>query len=143
MITQTSCTVFAQNLLKGLENFNTGTSYTYKIALYTANATLNNTTASYTTINEVSGAGYTAGGNTLTISTVPTGDTTNNIAFISFAPVNWYGASFTTRGALIYNATTSAAVCVLNFGSDKSPSGNTFTITFPSATSTSAIITVS
>jgi len=143
MITQTSCTVFAQNLLKGLENFNTGTSYTYKIALYTANATLNNTTASYTTINEVSGPGYTAGGNTLTISTVPTGDTTNNIAFISFAPVNWYSASFTTRGALIYNATTSAAVCVLNFGSDKSPSGNTFTITFPSATSTSAIITVS
>ena len=143
MITQTSCTVFAQNLLKGLENFNTGTSYTYKIALYNANANLNNTTATYTTINEVSGSGYTSGGNPLTITTVPTGDTTNNIAFISFAPVNWYSASFTTRGALIYNATTNAAVCVLNFGSDKSPNNNTFTVTFPSATSTSAIITVS
>ena len=143
MITQTSCTVFAQNMLKGLENFNTGTSYTYKIALYNANATLNNTTASYTSVNEVTGSGYTAGGNVLTISTIPTGDTTNNIAFISFAPVNWYSASFTTRGALIYNATTNAAVCVLNFGSDKSPNGNTFTITFPAATSTSAIITVS
>jgi len=143
MITQTSCTVFAQNLLKGLENFNTGTSYTYKIALYNANANLNNTTASYTSINEVTGSGYTAGGNVLTITTVPTGDTTNNIAYISFAPVNWYSASFTTRGALIYNATTNAAVCVLNFGSDKSPNNNTFTVTFPSATSTSAIITVS
>jgi hypothetical protein len=143
MITQTSCTVFAQNLLKGLENFNTGTSYTYKIALYNANANLNNTTASYTSINEITGSGYTAGGKTLTITTVPTGDTTNNIAYISFAPVNWYSASFTTRGALIYNATTNAAVCVLNFGSDKSPNNNTFTVTFPSATSTSAIITVS
>jgi hypothetical protein len=143
MITQTSCTVFAQNLLKGLENFNTGTSYTYKIALYNANANLNNTTASYTSINEVTGSGYTAGGKTLTITTVPTGDITNNIAYISFAPVNWYSASFTTRGALIYNATTNAAVCVLNFGSDKSPNNNTFTVTFPSATSTSAIITVS
>lgn len=138
MIAQGQCTVFKQNLLNGLENFTTGV---YKIALYTALADLNNTTTAYTTSNEVSGAGYTAGGITLT-NIPPASDTINNIAYISFNNVTWANASFTTRGALIYNGATNAAVCVLDFGSDKIASGS-FTVTFPTATSTTAVLTIS
>jgi len=141
-IVQGQTTQFKTDALSGLVNFNTGTSYTYKIALYTANATLNNTTAAYTVTGEVTGTGYTAGGNTLTISNIPTGDTTNNVAYISFDPVTWTSASFTCRGALIYNSTTSATVAVLNFGSDKTTTG-TFTVTFPTPSSTTAVITIS
>ena len=141
-IVQTQTTAFKTNLLSGLANFNTGTSYVYKIALYTANANLNNTTAAYTTVGEVVGTGYTAGGKTLVVSTVPTGDTTNNIAYLSFDPVVWTGAVFTARGALIYNSTTNASVIVLNFGSDKT-AANTFTITFPTVGSTTSVFTIS
>ena len=141
-IVQTQTTAFKTNLLSGLANFNTGTSYVYKIALYTANANLNNTTAAYTTVGEVVGTGYTAGGKTLVVSTVPTGDTTNNIAYLSFDPVVWTSASFTARGALIYNSTTNASVAVLNFGSDKTTT-NTFTVTFPTVGSTTSVITIS
>ena len=139
-IGQTQTTVFKLNLLKGLENFNTGTSYTYKIALYTANATLNETTTIYTTDNEVTGTGYSAGGKTLTITGLGS-DTTNNTAYVSFENVTWNPANFTTAGALIYNSTTNAAVCVLNFGSDKTAT-STFTITFPAATSTTAVLRI-
>ena len=141
-IVQGQTTRFKTDALSGLVNFNTGTTYIYKIALYTANAELNNATAVYTTTGEVVGAGYTAGGNTLTVSTLPTGDTQNNVAYVSFNPVVWTGASFTCRGALIYNSTTSATVAVLNFGSDKTTTG-TFTITFPTSSSTTAVITIS
>jgi len=141
-IVQTQTTTFKTNLLSGLANFNTGTSYVYKIALYTANANLNNTTTAYTTVGEVVGTGYTAGGKVLTVSTVPTGDTTNNIAYLSFDPVVWTSASFTARGALIYNSTTNASVIVLNFGSDKT-AVNTFTITFPTVGSTTSVFTIS
>jgi hypothetical protein len=141
-IVQGQTTRFKTDALSGLVNFNTGTSYTYKIALYTANATLNNSTAVYTTTGEVVGTGYTAGGKPLVISNVPTGDTTNNVAYISFDPVTWTGASFTCRGALIYNSTTNATVAVLNFGSDKTTTG-TFTVTFPTPSSTTAVITIS
>ena len=141
-IVQGQTTKFKTDALSGLVNFNTGTSYTYKIALYTANADLNNATAVYTTTGEVVGTGYTAGGKPLVISNIPTGDTTNNVAYISFNPVTWTGASFTCRGALIYNSTTSATVAVLNFGSDKTTTG-TFTITFPTSSSTTAVITIS
>ena len=141
-IVQGQTTKFKTDALSGLVNFNTGTAYTYKIALYTANADLNNTTAAYTVTGEVVGTGYTAGGKTLTVSTLPTGDTANNVAYVSFNPVVWTGASFTCRGALIYNSTTSATVAVLNFGSDKTTTG-TFTITFPTASSTTAVITIS
>jgi hypothetical protein len=130
--------VFKQNLLNGLENFTSGM---YKIALYTALANLNNTTTAYTTSNEVSGGGYTAGGIVLT-NIPPASDTSNNTAFISFNNVTWSGASFTCRGALIYNGSTNAAVCVLDFGSDKVASGS-FTVTFPTATSTTAVLTIS
>lgn len=139
-IAQTQTTVFKLNLLKALENFNTGTPYTYKIALYTANATLNETTTVYSTDNEVTGTGYIAGGKVLTITGLGS-DTTNNTAYVSFVDVTWSPANFTTAGALIYNSTTNAAVCVLNFGSDKTAT-STFTITFPSATSTTAVLRI-
>jgi hypothetical protein len=139
-IGQTQTTVFKFNLLKGLENFNTGTPYTYKIALYSATATLNETTTAYTTEGEITGTGYTAGGKNLTITGLGS-DTTNNTAYVSFDNVTWSPANFTTAGALIYNSTTNAAVCILNFGSDKTAT-STFTITFPAATSTTAVLRI-
>lgn len=137
-IFQTQCTVFKKNCLSGLENFAVGTPYTYKIALYTASANLNADTTTYTTNEEVSGAGYTAGGNVLTVIP-PTTD--SGTAFISFNTVTWANSSFTCRGALIYNSTTGAAVAVLDFGADKTSPN--FTITFPAATATTAIIRIS
>jgi hypothetical protein len=141
MIVQGQTTAFKQNLLSGLENFANGTSYTYKIALYNANANLDNSTTVYTTTNEISGTGYTAGGQTLTIIP-PNSNNSANTAWVSFANVTWSPAIFTCRGALIYNATTNAAVAVLNFGSDKIAS-STFTIQFPTADATNAIIRIS
>ena len=140
-LTQTQCTVFKVNLLKGLENFNTGTTYTYKIALYTASATLNAATLVYTSDNEVTGGGYTVGGKVLS-PTVPTSTINSTTAFVSFANVTWSPASFTARGALIYNSTTGAAVAVLDFGADKT-AVNTFTVTFPTADASNAIIRIS
>lgn len=138
MITQGQTTLFKANCLSGLENFASGTPYIYKIALYTANATLNNSTTAYTTDSEVTGTGYTAGGKVLT-PIVPAYDTTANVAYISFANITWNPASFTCRGALIYNSTTGAAVAVLDFGSDKTATG-TFTITFPTDNAANAVI---
>ena len=137
-IEQGTCTVFKQNCLSGLENFAVGTPYTYKIALYDANASGGTSTTAYTSVNEVTGDGYTAGGEVLTVIP-PASNTSDNTAYISFDNVSWTSASFTCRGALIYNSTTGSAVSVLNFGSDKIASG-TFTITFPTAASTTAII---
>jgi hypothetical protein len=137
-INQGLTTVFKQNVLSGLENF-TGTSpYVYKIALYDGNATLDSTTTAYTTNNEITGTGYTAGGKILT-PIAPASNTTANTAYVSFNDVTWSPATFTTRGALIYNSTTGAAVCVLNFGADKT-SSSTFTITFPVDDASNAVI---
>lgn len=138
-IQQGQCTVFKLNLLKGLEDFNTGTAYTYKIALYTSLANIGPSTLEYTTENEVVGTGYTAGGATLT-PIAPASDTVNNTAYWSFENITWSGSSFTSRGALIYNSTTNAAVAVLDFGSDKTSSN--FTITFPADTSTTAVLRI-
>jgi len=140
-IVQGQTTLFKANILSGLENFTLSSPYTYKIALYNANANLNNKTTVYTSNNEVTGAGYTAGGQALTISNPPTEDTINNIAWISFNNVTWTG-SITARGALVYNSTTGAACFILNFGNDIS-SSNSFTVTFPAATSTTAVLTIS
>ena len=137
-IIQTQCTVFKVNLLKALENFNTGSPYVYRIALYTAIANLDADTLLYTTDGEITGTGYTAGGELL-YPTVPV--SSDGVAYISFANVTWNPANFTCRGALIYNSTTGAAVAVLNFGSDKTAT-NTFTVTFPTSTATSAIIRI-
>ena len=139
MIVQGQCTIFKNNLLSGLENFATGTTQVYKIALYNANAELNAATLVYTTLNEVTGAGYTAGGKVLTpIAPASSGST----AYVSFDNVSWLAANFLCRGALIYNDTTNAAVAVLDFGSDKTASG-TFTVTFPPATASTAVIRIS
>lgn len=138
-IVQTQCDIFKLNLLKGLEDFDVASASVYKIALYNANASIDATTTNYTSVNEITGTGYTAGGNTLVkIAPAYTGST----AYVSFAPVVWTPASFTCRGALIYNATTNFAVAVLNFGSDKTASG-TFTITFPTADASNAILRIS
>jgi hypothetical protein len=136
---QAQTTTFKLNLLQGLVNFNTGSPYTYKIALYNALATINSETTAYTTDNEITGGGYTAGGLTLT----PTvgSDTSNNTAFVTFANVTWSPANFTAAGALIYNSTTNASVAVLNFGGVKTTS-TTFTIEFPAATSTTAVLRI-
>ena len=138
MITQTSCTIFQQNLLNGNENFTTGT---YKIALYNALANLGQQTTAYTSTNEVVGTGYTAGGQVLTISVPPTQNTQYNVTYASFANAVWNPASFTARGALVYNATTGAACFVLNFGSDKTCTSS-FTVQFPTASYSSAILTL-
>ena len=135
MIQQGATTVFKTNLLNGLENFTTGT---YKIALYTALADLGPTTTVYTTTNEITGTGYVAGGKTL-VNIVPA--SSDDVAYISFLNVTWDPASFTARGALIYNQATGSAVAVLDFGADKTCT-TTFTVTFPTATATSAIIRV-
>jgi hypothetical protein len=135
MIQQGATTIFKLNLLNGVEDFTTNT---YKIALYTALADLGPTTTVYTTTDEITGTGYVAGGKVLT-NVVPAAS--NGVAFISFLNVTWNPASFTARGALIYNSTTGAAVAVLDFGSDKTAS-STFTVTFPPATFNDAIIRV-
>jgi hypothetical protein len=140
-ITQSLCTSFKVDLLSGTQNFVSGTGNTFKMALYTSSATLGATTTAYTTSNEITGTGYTAGGNTLAVSTSPTSSGTT--AFLSFTDTSWTTATFTCRGALIYNSTNSnKAVAVFDFGSDKQVIGGTFTITFPTADSTSAVIRI-
>jgi len=139
-ITQAMCTSFKVDILSATQNFNTGTTKVYKIALYTSSATLDATTTSYSTANEVTGTGYTAGGNTLTVSQIPTSSGTTS--YINFSDTTWSNATITARGALIYESTANKAVAVLDFGSDKSSSASNFTIQFPSATSTTAIIRI-
>jgi hypothetical protein len=140
-ITQSLCTSFKVDLLSGTQNFVSGTGNTFKMALYTSSATLGATTTAYTTTNEITGTGYTAGGNTLAVSVSPTSSGTT--AYLSFTDTSWTTATFTCRGALIYNSTNSnKAVAVFDFGSDKQVIGGTFTITFPTADSTSAVIRI-
>lgn len=140
-----ACNVFKTGLANGTYNFSSTTSQVFKIALYTNSATLDATTTAYTTTGETSGPGYTAGGNTLTINVNPTTGGVGNTAYFSFADSTWSSSTITARGALIYlaNGGTNPAVCVLDFGSDKSTTGGTFTVQFPSATNTSAIIRIS
>ena len=140
-ITQTLCTSFKKALLDGEMDFSSNTSQSYKVALYTNSASLDATTTVYTTSNEVSGTGYTAGGVALTISTAPT--TSGTTAYLSFNNATWANSTITARGALIYQTGgTTPAVAVLDFGSDKSTSGATFQVTFPTANSTTAIVRV-
>ena len=138
-ITQAMCDSFKVQLLNGVQNFSADT---YKIALYTSTATLSNATTAYTTSNEVAtGGGYSAGGNTLTVSTLPT--STGNVAFLSFANSSWSNATITAAGALIYNNSKSnSAVASLSFGGDKTSTSGTFTVIFPTPDATSAIIRI-
>ena len=137
-----STNTFKTGLPSGTFNFNTGTTQVFKIALYTNAATLNATTTGYTSDGEVSASGYTAGGQVLVISQVPTVGNTGTTSYWSFDNAVWT-AGFTARGALIYLAdgVTNPAICVLDFGSDKT-SSNTFTVQFPAVTNTSAIIRI-
>ena len=132
-----STNTFKTGLMNGTFNFTSGSFY---LALYTNSATLNEDTTAYTATGEASGGNYVAGGNLLTIAQVPTvgnGDT----AFISFNNTSWTGA-ITARGALIYKTGANGAVCVLDFGADKTSTA-TFTVQFPAVTNTSAIIRIS
>ena len=139
-ITQTMTTSFKQELMEGVHDF---TTHTFKIALFTSAATLDATTTAYSTTNEASGTGYTAGGNTLTVTggAVSTSGTT---AFIDFADTSWTSASITARGALIYNSSVvgNPAVAVLDFGSDKTSTDGTFTVQFPTADSSNSIVRI-
>jgi hypothetical protein len=135
MIVQTQTTSFKAELYEGIHDL---IDDTIKIALFNANADLTASTTAYSTNQEVTGAGYTAGGNTLTGATVRSNGTT---AYVSFDNTTWSGASFTCRGALIYNSSKAdRSVAVLNFGSDKIVANGTLTIEFPSNDVTSAII---
>ena len=139
------CTSFKVALLNGEMDFSSNTSQSFKIALYTADATLDATTTVYSTTNEASGTGYTAGGNTLTIATNPTSDTTTSgtVAYLDFSDSSWTSSSITARGALIYKAGgTTPAVAILDFGSEKTSSDSAFTITFPTSGATTAIVRV-
>ena len=134
---------FKTGILDGTFNFNTGTTQVFKIALYTNAATLDATTAAYTSTGESSGGNYSAGGQVLTITQIPTVGSTGTTAYLSFANASWTG-SILARGALIYlaNGTTNPSICVLDFGNDKT-SSSTFTVQFPAITNTSAIIRIS
>lgn len=139
-ITQAMCTSFKVELMTATHNFTNTTGNTFKIALYTSSATLGAATTAYTTSNEVTGTGYTAGGNTLTNVTPTSSGTT---AFTDFADTTWSSSTITARGALIYNSSASdKSVCVLDFGSDKSSSSGDFTIVFPTADASNAIIRI-
>jgi hypothetical protein len=136
-ITQTVCTSFKKELLEGTHVFG---SNTFKIALYTNAATLNADTTTYSTDNEVSGTNYTAGGVTLTASTVASGD---GVGFVNFSNATWASSSFTARGALIYNSSQSnKAVMVLDFGDNKTSNNSTFAVAMPANTSSTALIRI-
>jgi hypothetical protein len=140
-ITQAMCTSFKVNLFNGVHNFTTNPSTTFKVALYTNSASLGAGTGAYTTSNEVSGTGYTAGGIYLTVNVTPTSSGTT--AYVSFATATWSAASFTAAGAIIYNASTTPnnySVAVLDFGGDKTVSGGDFNLVFPTAGPTTAIL---
>jgi hypothetical protein len=141
-ITQGMCTSFKVGVLNGNFDFGTGTTQVYKIALFTSLATLNAATTAYSTSNEVVGTGYTAGGNILTVSQVPT--STGTTAFINFADTTWTSSAITARGALIYLAdgVTNPAVAVLDFGGDKISTAGNFTIQFPVSGATTSIIRI-
>ena len=148
-ISQTLATSFKVEILDGIHNFGVGVirastaADTFKIALYSTLATLGSTTTVYTTQDEVTGTGYVAGGNTLVISQAPTSTSAETVAWLNFANSSWSSATFSANGALIYNSTQgNKAVAVLNFGSTKTTTNQTFTVTFPASSSSAAIIRI-
>ncbi len=136
-ISQAMCSSFKQQLLLGEHDMDTNT---IKIALYTSSATLGASTTVYTTSDEVVGAGYIAGGNTLSGATVSLSGTT---AFVDFTDTTWSSSSITARGALIYNSSVgNKAIAVLDFGGDKTSTNGNFTVQFPTNDASSAIIRI-
>ena len=147
-IAQTATTSFKVELLQAVHNFGPTSPNTFKVALYTAAANIGPTTTIYTSVDEVpNGNGYTTGGNTLVISVSPTsGNNTLGVptAFVSFTNSTWTNATFTCRGALVYNSTQgNKSVAVLDFGSDKTVNNDTFQIIFPTPDANSAIVRIS
>lgn len=136
-ITSAVCNSFKQELLGGFHDLDTDV---IKIALYTSAATLDATTTAYTTSNEVVGAGYTAGGNTLSGATI---SLAGSVAIVDFSDTTWSNATITARGALIYNSSKSnRAIAVIDFGGDKISTSGDFTVVFPAATGTNAIVRI-
>jgi hypothetical protein len=135
------CTSFKVELLEGVHNFTTGTGDTYKLALYDNSAAFTAATTAYTVTNEVSGTGYSAGGGTLTNVTPTSSGTT---AFIDFADLTFSTATITAYGALIYNSSAAGdpAVCILDFGGAKTSTAGDFTIVFPTADASNAIVRI-
>ena len=140
-ITQAMCTSFKKELLEAKHNFLNSGGSDFKLALYTSSASLDASTTAYTASNEVSGTGYSAKGSSLTRVNPTSSGTT---AFTDFADLSFTSATITARGALIYNEDTSGdtSVCVLDFGADKTSTAGTFTIQFPTADSSNAIIRI-
>ena len=143
-ITSAICNSFKQEILEAEHNFTASTGNTFKLALYDSDATLGAGTTAYSTSEEItntSGTAYTAGGKALT-SVTPTLD--SSTAVCDFADISWTSASFTARGCLIYNDShsTNASVCAIDFGGDKTATSGTFTIQFPAAAATTAIIRI-
>lgn len=140
-ISQAMCTSFKQELMTGTHNFTTSTGDTFKLALYTSSATLGATTTAYSATNEVSGTNYSAGGAALTNVTPTTSGTT---ALTDFADLTFSNATVTANGALIYNDTAAGdpSVVVLAFGGDKTSTAGDFTIQFPTADASNAIIRI-
>lgn len=139
-ISQAICDSFKKEMLDGIHNFATAGD-TFKIALYTTSANLGSTTTAYTATGEASGTGYTAGGSSLTGQVTAQSTSTS---YVDFADISWAASTITARGALIYNSSkANRAVIVLDFGSDKSSSASTFTVIFPTADATNAIIRIS
>ena len=140
-ISQAMCTSFKVELLQGVHNFTNSSGNTFNIALYTSSASLGAGTTAYTTSNEVSGTNYTAKGQALT-NVTPTSSSTT--ALTDFTDETFSNVTLTARGALIFNDSASGdpAVCVLDFGSDKSASSGDFTTVFPAADSSNAIIRI-
>ena len=140
-ITQAVCNSFKTEILTGTHNFTASTGHTFKLALYTSTATLDKSTTAYSATNEVGASGtYSAGGASLTSST-PT--LSADTAVCDFADVSFTSATITARGALIYNSSASnKAVCVLDFGSDKTSTAGTFSIVFPTADAANAILRI-
>ena len=135
------CTSFKKELLEAVHNFKNSGGSTFKIALYTNSASFDATTTAYTTSNEVTGTGYSAGGNTLTRVDPTSSGTT---AFTDFADTTWSSSTITARGAMIYNDSASGnpAVVILDFGSDKTSTNGDFTVVFPTADASNAIIRI-
>jgi hypothetical protein len=146
-IQQTATTSFKVELLQAIHNFGPTSPNTFKCALYTAAANVGPGTLVYTTAGEVVGSGYVAGGNTLTISVNPTSGNNSSLvptAYISFSNTSWLNATFTARGALIYNSSQgNKSVAVLDFGADKTVNNDTFQIIFPAPDANSAIVRIS
>jgi len=136
-ITQAMCNSFKTELLGGTHDLDTDT---IKIALFTSSASLDASTTAYSSTNEVSGTGYTAGGNTLSGATISLSGST---AIVDFTDTTWSSATITARGALIYNSSKAdRAIAVLDFGSDKSSTNGDFTVVFPAADASNAIIRI-